>query len=240
MFKKCKEISSLFNHIECSEDAFFPDYFQETIERVVREILDESFFNLKQYQKLSLATNCLAGHSIRTALIATGIGRNLQLCLADLMALGIGAILHDIGKIRIDKQILNKPSKLSADEFECIKAHPLRGYEMLESQTWIPPTSLNVIRNHHERLNGTGYPDQKTEKDLHLFDKITAVSDAFDAMTSKRNYRQSYSADQAYQVLLSEASTHLDEKAVKILGDMIVNEGFDRNQESRFYTLVNV
>ncbi|MDK2905040.1 MAG: hypothetical protein PWR12_1116 [Eubacteriaceae bacterium] len=238
MYQKCREISLLFNRIAASEVAGFPDYFQHTIERVVGELMGESFYYLAQYQKVSLTTNCLAGHSIRTALIATGIGENLRLCRKDQMELGIGAILHDIGKIRIDNKILNKPAKLSDEEYERVQAHPLIGYELLKNQTWISARSLNVIRNHHERLNGSGYPAGK--KDLHLFDRITAVADVFDAMTSRRNYRQSYSYDQAYQVLLSEVSSHFDAKIVDSLGAVLGNEAGRKNPERRIYAFVNV
>ncbi|WKY46434.1 HD domain-containing protein [Eubacteriaceae bacterium ES3] len=239
MYRKCCEISLLFNRIEGSQEAVFPDCFRETIERIVLELLFEPFSNLINYQKFSMNINCLAGHSLRTALIAGGIGQNLQLDLQDRIELGIGAILHDIGKIRIDGKILNKPSKLSDEEYEKVKAHPQIGCQLLKNQTWIPANSLNMIRNHHERLDGSGYPDHKRAADLLLFDRIIAVSDVFDAMTCRRNYRQAFSLEEAYQVLMSEVSEHFDGRIVETLGDMMVNEGVRIDPVRKTYVLAN-
>ncbi len=115
----------------------------------------------------------------------------------DLNEIGVGALLHDIGKSKIDTTLLNKRGPLSGEEFEIVKHHPEWGVELLQETSVIPRPSYEIVRHHHERLDGSGYPDHLSGKDLHPYARISSVTDVFDALTTRRPYKgamNSYSA----------------------------------------------
>src|SRR5690606_1819289 len=103
-------------------------------------------------------------------------------------ALGVGALLHDIGKIFIPPSILNKPSHLTDEEFEIVKAHTEYGYDLLRKQHQFPMVVAHCAYQHHERIDGSGYPRGLKNYEIHKFGKIIGVADVFDAMTSNRVY----------------------------------------------------
>jgi HD-GYP domain-containing protein (c-di-GMP phosphodiesterase class II)/pSer/pThr/pTyr-binding forkhead associated (FHA) protein len=125
----------------------------------------------------------------------------------------IGAPLRDIGKIGIDDAILRKPGKLTVGEFEAMKTHTTKGATMLDSMRHLVPM-IPIVRHHHERWDGTGYPDHLAHDQIPQIARIVAVADAFDAMTSDRPYRPALPADQAFLELVSKAGTHFDPNCV--------------------------
>jgi len=131
------------------------------------------------------------GHSERVALYASIIAEEMNLPEDFLNILNFAALLHDIGKIGIPDEILNKPGKLSEDEFDKIKTHPVVGANIVENIDFLAQAS-SYIRFHHERQNGRGYPEGLNGEDIPLGAAILAVADAFDAMTSDRPYRKAW------------------------------------------------
>ncbi len=123
------------------------------------------------------------------------------------------ALLHDIGKIGIRDDILLKPGKLTNEEFEQIKIHPVKSYEIVVSLSFLKDVSV-LVRHHHERYDGKGYPDGKAGEDIELGARILAVSDSFDAMTTDRPYRKRLSLEAAKAELIRCRSTQFDLKAV--------------------------
>ena len=107
-------------------------------------------------------------------------------------------LLHDIGKVNIPDQILMKPGKLTKEEFEIIKSHPVVGEEAVKNVEGIRD-SICVIRSHHERWDGKGYPDQLEGEEIPLLARVSAIADAFDAMTSSRSYREAMPVEEAYR-----------------------------------------
>jgi HD-GYP domain-containing protein (c-di-GMP phosphodiesterase class II) len=131
----------------------------------------------------------------------------------DRRRLRVATLLHDIGKIAIDDQILRKPGRLSDVEFDTMKTHVVRGSEiiqMIPGLTWAMP----VVRGHHERWDGRGYPDKLAGEDIPLVARVVAVADAFDAMTSDRPYRSGMPAAKAFAELENGAGTHFDPTCV--------------------------
>ena len=132
------------------------------------------------------------------------------------------AILHDIGKISIPDSILNKPGKFTKDEFEVMKNHTILGRDMIDrifSNTIDPKLTEilhDVVETHHEKWDGTGYPRGLRGEDIPLAGRIMAIADVFDALTSKRVYKEEYSVDKAYEILIAEAGTHFDKQLVDI------------------------
>jgi hypothetical protein len=168
-------------------------------------------------QKLIIATEAkdayTAGHNFRVAMYALQLGEAMNLKPELLMSLARGGIIHDVGKIQVPKHILNKPGKLSAGERAVIEQHPVTGYELCKYIGFMME-ELSVIRHHHEKWDGTGYPDRLKGTQIPLLARILAVADVYDALTSHRSYREPWSHD-AMQLIEEGANSHFDPDCVK-------------------------
>jgi putative two-component system response regulator len=129
------------------------------------------------------------GHSVRVSEYAVVIARELGLDGEMLRQVGLGGHVHDIGKIGVREEILNKPGKLTDAEYEHIMTHPVVGWRILAPLLGETPAALNIVRSHHERFDGRGVPDRLMGEAIPLEARIVAAADAFDAMTSDRPYR---------------------------------------------------
>ena len=150
-----------------------------------------------------------AGHSERVTNYALGIASNLQLSEHELETLQLGALLHDIGKIGVPDFILTKDGKLTEEEFAEIKMHTIYGDEIIKSIKSLHHIRP-IIRSHHERWDGNGYPDGLKGTEIHLLARITCVADAFDAMTSNRPYRKGMDSVKAREIIKKEAGKQFD------------------------------
>ncbi|MBI4211183.1 MAG: HD domain-containing protein, partial [Deltaproteobacteria bacterium] len=146
------------------------------------------------------------GHSERVSGLAADVGRYLSLSDREITALRKGGLLHDIGKIGVREDVLLKAEKLTDDEMNHIKTHPARGYEICAPLGSLS-NCLPIIRSHHERVDGKGYPDGIEDRKIPLLAKITAVADAFDAMTHNRPYRKAMPEKQAIKIFAKEQRT---------------------------------
>ncbi len=157
------------------------------------------------------------GHSERVAEIVVLLGRQMGISEHDLDYVRKGSLLHDIGKIGIKESILLKPGKLTEEEMAHIRSHPARGYDICAPLKSLEPC-LAIIRSHHERMDGEGYPDGLKADEIPLPAKITAVADAFDAMTTDRPYRKGMSKETALKIFENEMeSGQWDPAVVKSL-----------------------
>ena len=161
------------------------------------------------------------GHATRVSLYALKIGKSIGLSEKQTEDLSFAGILHDVGKIGIPDNILNKPGKLTNKEYEVIKQHPLTGEEIctpIKSFSRI----CRIIRHHHEKLNGSGYPDGLTGNDLDIETRIMTVADIYDALTSNRAYRPSMDNKTAFEILFDSANNgELDIEIVKTFEKII-------------------
>lgn len=163
------------------------------------------------------------GHIERVGAYSVAIGRRLGLGEADVLALRKGGIVHDIGKIGIPDQVLNKPGKLTDEEMAIIRRHPLIGYDILK-----PLRTFNVVlpivRWHHEKPNGKGYPDGIGGDDLPLLPRIAAVADVFDALITDRPYRKGFPLDKCRQIMTENGQNgDLDSGLVSLLFEIVAN-----------------
>jgi PAS domain S-box-containing protein len=166
-----------------------------------------------------------AGHSERVMEYSLKIGERMGLDEEELRVLKMGTLVHDIGKIGIPDAILTKPGRLTDEEYEMIKQHPLLGYRMIEH---IPTFSecLPIVLHHHERLDGKGYPHGLKGLEIPLLVRISTVADCFDAMTSDRAYRKGLDPKVAVEELyLSADRKMVDRHIVGVLEEMIEEEG---------------
>lgn len=161
--------------------------------------------------------NYTATHSINVCIYSLLLGHMLGWDKTKLVPLGIGSILHDVGKAYIPDTILCKPGKLTQEEFEIIKQHPSLGRETLEKNKDIHPHILQMVYEHHECLDGSGYPEGKKNREIMLESKIIAVADVYDAVTTERVYRRALLPYEGVEVLMGWGSVkHLDPALVKI------------------------
>jgi putative nucleotidyltransferase with HDIG domain len=160
------------------------------------------------------------GHSRRTAEVAARIGSRLRLSSAELRALTRGAYLHDVGKIGIDEAILNKRGALDPIERLEIERHPEIGAAMVQGASSLSET-LDVIRHHHERWDGGGYPSGLSSDAIPYLARITAVADVWDALTSDRSYRRGWNPTDALAHILAGAGTHFDPSIVEVLAETV-------------------
>lgn len=163
------------------------------------------------------------GHSDRVSEYSQLIGRKLELSEADLKMLKIGGLFHDIGKIGIPDSILLKNTKLDDNEYSEIKNHPAIGAHILSNAS-VFQDIIPIVKHHHERYDGNGYPSKLKGNDIPYLARITAVADAFDAMTSRRSYRDCLSLDFVRNEILNNKGTQFDPEIADVFLDILENE----------------
>lgn len=186
--------------------------FSDVAGDIVDEIMngDSIIYDL---QDIKINDNYTFQHCVNVCVLAVLTAVKMDIPRSKIKKLAIGCLLHDFGKVEIPNEILNKKGKLTHDEFQEIKKHPIYGYEAFSE---LSPISRMVILMHHEKLDGTGYPlGFKDEKIYHLV-KIASVCDVFDAMTSKRPYKKAISVAQTIKMMRASAGKHLDKEIMEI------------------------
>lgn len=166
------------------------------------------------------------GHSERVYRISIRIGERLGLSAEEMQTLSWSALLHDVGKIAVPERILNKPTKLTDEEFRAIQIHPERGCRVLRH---IPQlrASLPAIRHHHERYDGKGYPSGMKGEDIPLLARILAVADTYDAILSARAYRPPQALDFALNEIREGAGTQFDPRAAAVFLELAAEGAFE-------------
>ncbi|MDD5935987.1 MAG: response regulator, partial [Clostridiales bacterium] len=185
----------------------------EVAKKIVDQILHSKTVSLDMVD-LRTFDDYTYRHSVNVAVMSGIIGMYLNLNETDLVNLCVAGILHDLGKLMIDPQILNKPARLTKEEFQCIKDHPALAVELIKDRWNVSATSRSGIMFHHENEDGSGYPKGLVGDEIHLFAKIIHVADVYDALTSKRPYKKPYDRSEAIEYLLGGANILFDEKVV--------------------------
>jgi len=156
----------------------------------------------------------LMEHSVNVSILMAILGKELQLPEKKLHECVLGALFHDIGKILVPSGILNKPGKLTDDEFNTIKSHPTRGKEILEQHGGISEVALNVVYQHHERMDGRGYPLKLNGSEISLEGCMASTVDVYDAITADRCYHKGMSPSAGLKKLLEWSGDHLNVEMV--------------------------
>lgn len=165
-----------------------------------------------------------AGHQRKVTNLSLAIAKSLDLDRERMECLRLGAMVHDVGKVYIPAEFLNKPTKLSEAEFTIIKSHPLVGYNILQHVEFPWPVS-QVVLQHHERLDGSGYPYGTAARQLLTESRILAVADVVDAMTSHRPYRAALGVEAALDEIQQHKKTQYDEEIVEACDDLLRKQG---------------
>ncbi|MBP2643409.1 MAG: domain S-box-containing protein [Firmicutes bacterium] len=182
----------------------------------------------KLIEKRDEATNA---HCISVEKLAMAIGKNMDLPKEMLDDLSIAATLHDIGKLGIPEVILNKPDTLSAEEYSLVKTHPLIGYETLISIAPFKHIAESILY-HHEKFDGTGYPEQLTGEQIPITSRIIAVADVWEALITDRPYRKAYPKNEALQIMLKQNHSHFDPTVFQHFVKVV------SNNDERLYNLL--
>lgn len=182
-------------------------YTHQGIKNVLQEIIDQLLTNpnlIINLADIRTADSYTFAHSVNVAVMALLTGVSLQIPRSRLRNIGMGALLHDLGKVKIPTSILNKKGKLTPEEYEEIKKHPRLGYEMFKAQRgYVNTASALIIYQHHERMNGKGYPEKLKGEQIHTFARICAVVDVYDALVADRPYRPAFQPHTALHILES-------------------------------------
>jgi len=157
-------------------------------------------------------------HSVQVATYSISLHvKMFDLGHDELLDVGIGSLFHDYGKVYVPKNLLEKPGKLTAVEFKEVKQHPLYGYRTLKDLDVFSPVSLGIVKHHHEKENGKGYPDGLTSYDIARSSKITAIADVFSALTTNRSYRAALSKEEALDIMYGEMEGSFDMQYLDML-----------------------
>jgi response regulator RpfG family c-di-GMP phosphodiesterase len=166
------------------------------------------------------------GHCGRTAVYAMAIGREARLSDENLEILEFGAFLHDIGKIGVKDAVLLKPAALDDDEWKHMKTHPVIGFQIAVQLDMLKPM-IACIRNHHERWDGTGYPDQLKGENIPLLARVVCLADAYDAMATDRPYKRAIPIPECQKILRKQAGPQFDPDLVELFISRGIMESFE-------------
>jgi HD-GYP domain-containing protein (c-di-GMP phosphodiesterase class II) len=206
-----------------SKNGTYP-YVGRKMREVMHLIMDDLNRNkdaMIMLMNLHTVDHYLYSHSLNVCVYATLLGMAHGYNHEQLMTLGLGAMLHDIGKTQISMQVLLKPGTLSTYEFEEMKRHTERGFYLLKDEPNIPLLAAHCAYQHHERINGSGYPRGIKGNEIHEYAKFIGIVDSFDAMTSKRIYRDTMLPHEAADVLYSGSDTLYDTTMLQLFRDKV-------------------
>lgn len=186
---------------------------QMTVDGLIDEILSNygtmiNFYEIRTYDDYTF------DHSVDVCILSVLTGITLGYNRLKLRELGTGALLHDIGKVKVSKGVLNKPGTLTPDEWQKIRRHPEDGFNILRRHHDIPLLSAHIALQHHERLDGSGYPRRLSGEEIHEYAQLVMIADVFDALTSDRPYRKAYTVVQALDHIKSLAGKLFEKKFV--------------------------
>ena len=199
------------------------DQFEELkkrIETILEEILNDdnlmiNMTDLKTFDEYTYQ------HSVNVAVLSMVIGTTLSLSHKEMFNLGIAALLHDIGKIFVNKEVLNKPRKLDVNEMEIMENHSYLGYKYLKSRYEFSVSTYIGVLDHHERYDGKGYPNGIQGREIPILGRVLAVCDSFDAMVSKRAYKEKLSVEYAVGELERGKGTQFDPDVARAFIELI-------------------
>lgn len=193
---------------------------KETVDNIVLHIIndDNIFMKLTGIRDIDNYTYL---HSVDVCIYSVIAGKSLNLTNDELKELGLGSILHDIGKCKIPLSILNKPARLTRDEFNIIQRHTIYGYNIIMQPPEMNQQIADIALCHHERWDGTGYPHGKAKTDIDMLSRIVAVADVYDALTANRVYRKRFMPHEAAEYIMANAAQHFDPVILKAFLDNI-------------------
>jgi HD-GYP domain-containing protein (c-di-GMP phosphodiesterase class II) len=187
--------------------------FEVIADKMIESVMDDADA-MKCLSALRTKDAYLLEHSVNVAFLLVTFGKHLGLDKAMLKQLAVGGILHDIGKIKVNNEVLHKPGKLTSEEFEHMKLHQVYAIEIMAETKGLSQVSKDVCLMHHEKLDGRGYPRGLKGDEIPLHGRMSCIVDIFDALTANRCYKEAMSPAAAFRILISLTPFHLDQELV--------------------------
>lgn len=187
--------------------------FEVIADKMIESVMDDADA-MKCISALRTKDAYLLEHSVNVAFLLVTFGKHLGLDKAMLKQLAVGGILHDIGKIKVNNEVLHKPGKLTAEEFEHMKLHQVYAIEIMAETKGLSQVSKDVCLMHHEKLDGRGYPRGLKGNEIPYHGRMSCIVDIFDALTANRCYKEAMSPAAAFKILISLTPFHLDQELV--------------------------
>jgi HD-GYP domain-containing protein (c-di-GMP phosphodiesterase class II) len=194
--------------------------FNDVLQMIIDD-LSEHKEALIMLTDINVMDNYLYNHSLNVAIISLSLGITHGYSKNDLFALGLGAILHDIGKTKIKMELLAQNRTLTSEEYKEVQKHTVLGYQLLKEEPNIPLLAAHCAFQHHERIDGSGYPRGIKGEEIHDYAKWIAVADSYDAMTNHRPYRNAMLPHEAMEILYGCADTLYDRDKVAMFRDNV-------------------
>lgn len=191
------------------------DGLSEAVESIISDILYNEDIQVSM-NDISATDEYTFSHSVSTTVYSLLIGKELGYSRSKLEKLAAGTLLHDMGKVFLDKDIVFKSEELTPEEFEHVKQHTTFGYHSLKKCNSITELSRIISLFHHERMDGSGYPRGVPAKNLHEFARVVAIADVYDALTSDRCYRKKWTNNKAVEYLIRSSQTKFDVDLVSL------------------------
>lgn len=189
--------------------------FKKVVDLLLTELKgSKTLMNL--LSNIQVKDNYVYSHSLNVALYTLAVAIKRGFNDKQLFEIGLGCLLHDIGKMMIPPEVLHKPGRLTDDEFNVIKKHTEFGFDLLRKQYEVPLVSAHCAFQHHEKWNGKGYPRGLKGEEIHLYARTMAVGDVFDAMTTHRVYRRAMLPHEAMEIIYADTNTHFEQEVVEL------------------------
>jgi putative nucleotidyltransferase with HDIG domain len=220
----CEAFRSVREFPQKWQQAFADRQFGWQFRSVMKSVVDELKGNRSAMNLLADACasdHYIFAHSFNVAMYTIALATKAGFGDKELLEIGIGAMLHDIGKMLVPCEILQKQGKLTDEEYELVKKHTEYGFELLRRHDDIPLLAAHCAFQHHERCDGTGYPRKLKQEEIHSYARLLAVCDVFDALTTRRVYRPPILPHEAMEVLFAGAGTLFERQYVEHLRDTI-------------------
>ena len=212
-----KTIQSVSAHIECGKGSSLKAATR--VRTAVKQMINDLLFSadiLGNLTEIQGYDDYTFHHSINTTIIGLVLGIASGYSENKLLEFGMGVLMHDIGKIRVPEEILNKKTALTETEFDEIKKHSSFGFDILRKNNDFSILSAHVAFQHHEKWDGSGYPRGLKENEIHEYGKLAEIADVYEALTSKRVYRKAIEPNEAYEYIISQSNKHFDPKVLKV------------------------
>ncbi len=210
--KSSKLMKGVMDRIMLGED-FDLHGVRDIVKENVKQVLENEDAMLMM-TLLKNKSDSRAEHSLNVSVLAIGFARFLGYDEMQLEDIGMGALLHDIGQVKVDSKLLSKPGKLNQNEMAQMCQHPKFGLDILQNKEGLTPSCIDIAVNHHERLGGQGYPRGLTADKISKNVRLVSIVDVFESLTTPQVFRRSMSVVEAYKILMGGKKTHYDEKMV--------------------------
>ena len=227
-FRNIDKFQSLWDDksfFSSTQSATCKDAYLTSVYKLSDELLDSIISNkniMVSLVDIKSMDDCTYNHSINVALLSLVIGLGIQLPMRDLKDLCVGALIHDIGKVLINKDIILKEGSLTTEEYTSVKKHTTKGFDYLMDIPGISTGVRLIALQHHERVDGLGYPGRLMGTEINTLAKIVAIADVYDALTSNRPYRKALLPNEAMEYIMAHSGTMFDHNIVTVFSRVVV------------------